>query len=81
MEKRVSKNSIKRNILRVGTGNVRSLIRQVGKLENLKVEMSRSGLDITGEPISEIRWPKGRDFWRKDCIVLSMRNRKQVTQE
>jgi len=45
--------------IRIGTWNVRTM-NQSGKLENVKEEMKRSGLNILG--ISEVRWKEGGDF-------------------
>ena len=41
------------NIVTIGTWNVRTLL-QSGKLENIKKEMSRTGVNILG--MSEMRW-------------------------
>ena len=45
-------------ISRIGAWNVRNM-KQIGKLENLKVEMNRLDLDLVG--ISEVRWPNSGD--------------------
>src|SRR5277367_1279237 len=45
--------------IRIGTWNVRTMNKS-GKLENVKEEMKRSGLNILG--ISEVRWKEGGDF-------------------
>lgn len=47
-----------RNIT-IGTWNVRTL-RQVGKLENLKIEMDKNNVCIMG--VSEVRWKEQGDF-------------------
>ena len=45
--------------IRVGAWNARTMLRK-GKLENVKLEMRRMGLNILG--LSEVRWKEGGDF-------------------
>ena len=45
--------------VRVGAWNVRTMLRK-GKLENVKLEMTRLGLNVLG--LSEVRWKEGGDF-------------------
>lgn len=41
-----------------------------GKLENVKVEITRFDVDILG--VSELRWSGNRDFWSDDyCVIYS----------
>ena len=63
-------NNKKKGIIRVGTWNVRSM-NGVGRLENLKREMSRLKLAIVG--ISEVRWKEENDFWSEEFRVINTR--------
>lgn len=45
--------------------NVRTMLNS-GKLENIKMEMTRFDVDI--QSVSEIRWSRYGDFWSKDVI-------------
>jgi len=49
----------KRELLKIGTWNVRTMNTK-GKLENVKEEMRRNGLNVLG--ISEVRWKENGDF-------------------
>src|ERR1044072_1387838 len=49
----------KRELLKIGTWNLRTMNTK-GKLENVKEEMRRDGLNVLG--ISEVRWKKNDDF-------------------
>jgi len=61
------KDKNKRSILRIGEWNVRSL-NKVGRLEDLKREMSKLDLDLVG--ISEVKWREGKDFWSGQYRVI-----------
>ena len=58
----------KRERLRVGTWNVRSL-NGIGRLEEVKREMKRNGLSILG--ISEVRWKGQKEFVSDRVRVIS----------
>ena len=64
----LSKNKKKKSIFRIGTWNVRSM-NGVGRLENLKREMSRLNLAIVG--VSEVRWKEENDFWSEEFRVIN----------
>ena len=52
---------------RVGTWNVRTL-RERGKLENVKREMRKAGINILG--MSEVRWQGEGDFMSDEYRVM-----------
>lgn len=52
---------------KIGTWNVNTLLK-CGKLENVKKEMRRIGIDILG--LSEVRWPEEGDFWSDEFRVI-----------
>lgn len=60
-EERMVKES--RQDRKIATWNVRTLL-QCGKLDNLKIEMTRMNIDILG--ISEVRWPEAGNMWSGD---------------
>jgi len=53
--------------LKIGTWNARTMLRR-GKLENVKHEMKRNGLNILG--LSEVRWIDNGDFMSDDTRVI-----------
>lgn len=55
---------------RLGTWNVQTLL-QRGKLENLTIAMERMKLNVLG--ISEMRWPRSRDFWSRSHRIIYTR--------
>uniref|UniRef100_A0A8D8YBX5 Craniofacial development protein 2 n=1 Tax=Cacopsylla melanoneura TaxID=428564 RepID=A0A8D8YBX5_9HEMI len=57
----------KKNMLKIGTWNVRSL-GVVGKLENLLIEMKRLNLEIVG--ISEVRCKNQSDYWNDGYRII-----------
>ena len=61
------------NTLRVGAWNVRSLQRS-GRLEDLKREMHRLGLDIVG--ISEVRWNEVQHIWSDNYRIITTKAEK-----
>ena len=64
----------KKKRLKIGTWNVRTLY-QVGKLDNLIIEMKRMKVDILG--ISEVRWT-GSGILKKDGCQLIYSGKKDV---
>jgi len=52
--------------LKIACWNVRTLLHK-GKLENVKHEMARLGINVLG--ISETRWP-GEDDYKSDCLRI-----------
>uniref|UniRef100_A0A8D8TI87 Craniofacial development protein 2 n=1 Tax=Cacopsylla melanoneura TaxID=428564 RepID=A0A8D8TI87_9HEMI len=69
------KDKKKQNILKIGTWNVRSLIRP-GKTENLILEMERLNMDIVG--ISEIKLRDQRDYWQNNHRIIYSGDEKGV---
>uniref|UniRef100_A0A8D8RFD8 Craniofacial development protein 2 n=1 Tax=Cacopsylla melanoneura TaxID=428564 RepID=A0A8D8RFD8_9HEMI len=69
------KDKKKQNILKLGTWNVRSLIRP-GKTENLILEMERLNMDIVG--ISEIKLRDQRDYWQNNHRIIYSGDEKGV---
>ena len=55
------------SLKKVGTWNIRSMM-QKGKLENVKREMKRYGLNVLG--LSEVRWKESGDFMSDDVRVI-----------
>lgn len=53
--------------LKIGTWNVRTMMRE-GKLENVKGEMKRNGINILG--LSEVRWKGDGDFMSDDVRII-----------
>src|SRR5579863_8784174 len=68
---RVPKVVIKQNLsapnIRIGTWNVRTMMRK-GKLENVKEEMIKNGINIIG--LSEVRWKEKGNFMSDDIRVI-----------
>ena len=53
--------------LNIGTSNVRSMMKKE-KLENVKIEMERNGLNVLG--LGEVRWKDSGDYWSDKYRVI-----------
>lgn len=60
-------NTDRKQLLNIGTWNVRTLA-QSGKLENIKQEMTRTGLNILG--ISEMRWIGAGEMYSDNFRII-----------
>ena len=61
------KRNVSGKMLRVGTWNVRTMS-QIGKLENVKMEMDRLKMNVLG--ISEMRWPGSGKLCSGEHVVV-----------
>src|ERR1051325_10181823 len=64
---RKSEKNLHSRPLKIGTWNVRTM-NVKGKLENIKEEMRRNGLNVLG--LSEVRWKESGDFESDDYRVV-----------
>lgn len=69
------KDKKKENIMKIGTWNVRSLIK-TDKMENFFLEMERLTMDIVG--ISEIKLKDQRDYWHNNHGIIYSGDEKGV---